>query len=94
MLDARRVVQFVRLNAAKWKLDPDRIALAGASQASLPALYVACSARKLTRMQPIPWNEFRRRYLGVAVLRGQPSIDRSGCRNGCPECNGASHRWE
>ena len=45
-LDARRAVQFVRLHAAEWNLDPQRIAVAGGSQGTLPALYVGCSGEK------------------------------------------------
>jgi acetyl esterase/lipase len=36
LLDARRAVQFVRLHAAEWNLDPNRIAVGGGSQAGLP----------------------------------------------------------
>jgi len=75
LLDARRVVQFVRLNAAQWKLDPDRIALSGASQAALPALYVACAGEKADPNASDPVEKVSTKVLGVAVLRGQPSID-------------------
>ncbi len=40
LLDARRVVQVVRLHAAEWTLDPSRIGVGGGSQGALPALYV------------------------------------------------------
>jgi hypothetical protein len=43
MNDACRAVQFVRLNAAKWNLDPKKIAVGGGSQGALPALYVGCA---------------------------------------------------
>ena len=43
LLDARRAVQFVRLHAAEWNLDPDRNAVGGGSQGALPALYVGCT---------------------------------------------------
>ena len=43
LLDARRAVQFVRLHAAEWNLDPNRIAVGGGSQGALPALYVGCA---------------------------------------------------
>jgi endoglucanase len=46
LLDARRAVQFVRLHAAQWNLDPERIAVGGSSQGNLPALYVACEGEK------------------------------------------------
>ena len=44
--DACRAVQFIRLNAARWKLDPKRIAVGGGSQGALPALYVACAGER------------------------------------------------
>jgi len=75
MQDAVRVVQFVRLNAARWKLDPNRIALEGASQAGLPALYVACSADKANPNATDPVERTSTKVLGVALLRVQPSID-------------------
>jgi hypothetical protein len=75
MLDARRVVQFVRLHAARWKLDPNRIALSGASQSALPALYVACAGEKANPNASDPVERVSTKVLGVAVLGGQPSID-------------------
>ena len=46
LLDARRAVQFVRLHAPEWNIDPQRIAVAGGSQAAIPALYVACEGEQ------------------------------------------------
>jgi hypothetical protein len=46
MLDACRAVQFVRVNAEKWNLDPQRIAVGGGSQGALPALYVGCAGER------------------------------------------------
>src|SRR5205807_7407253 len=44
--DACRAVQFVRLNAAQWDLDPHRMAVGGGSQGALPALYIACAGER------------------------------------------------
>ena len=46
LLDACRAVQFVRLHAAEWKIDPSRIAVGGGSQGALPALYVGTAGDK------------------------------------------------
>jgi acetyl esterase/lipase len=59
--DALSAVKFVRENAAKYKLDPKRIALGGGSQGALPALYVGCTAPELVTC--------------IAAYRCQPSID-------------------
>lgn len=59
--DALSAVMFVRENAAKYKLDPKRIALGGGSQGALPALYVGCVAPELVTC--------------IAAYRCQPTID-------------------
>jgi acetyl esterase/lipase len=59
--DALSAVKFVRENAAKWNLDPKRIALGGGSQGALPALYVGCVAPDLVTC--------------IAAYRCQPTID-------------------
>jgi hypothetical protein len=59
--DALSAVKFVRENAAKYKLDPERIALGRGSQGALPALYVGCMAPELVTC--------------IAAYRCQPSID-------------------
>jgi acetyl esterase/lipase len=73
--DACRVVQFVRLNAAKWKLNPDRIAVGGGSQGALPALYVACSADRANPKSTDPVERVSSKVTSVAAYRSQPSID-------------------
>lgn len=75
MDDACRAVQFVRLNAVRWKLDPARIAVGGGSQGALPALYVGCSA---DRANPQASDPVERQSTGVrcvAAYRCQPTID-------------------
>jgi acetyl esterase/lipase len=56
LLDARRAVQFVRLHAAEWNLDPSRIAVGGGSQGALPALYVGCAGEKADPASSDPVN--------------------------------------
>jgi acetyl esterase/lipase len=75
MNDACRAVQFVRLNAAKWNLDPRRIAVGGGSQGSLPALYVGCAPDRADPKFSDPLERVSTKVLCVAAYRSQPTID-------------------
>lgn len=75
MQDACRAVQFIRLNAAKWNLDPQHIAVGGGSQGSLPALYVGCSGEHANPQAADPVERVSTQVAGVAAFRSQPSID-------------------
>lgn len=73
--DACRAVQFVRMNAAKWGIDPERLAVGGSSQGSLPALYVGCSADRANPNSSDPVERVSSKVVCVAAHRSQPSID-------------------
>ena len=73
--DACRAVQFVRLNAARWKLDPKRIAVGGGSQGALPALYVALAGERADPRSQNPVERVSTRVTCAAAYRSQPSID-------------------
>lgn len=73
--DACRAVQFVRLSAPKWNLDPRRIAVGGGSQGALPALYVGCSADRANPQASDPAERLSTNVTCVAAYRSQPSID-------------------
>ncbi len=75
LLDGRRAVQFVRLHAAEWNLDPQRIAVAGGSQGTLPALYVGCSGERADPSSPDPVERVSTKVTCVGAFRSQPSID-------------------
>ena len=75
MNDACRAVQFVRWNAAKWNLDPQRIAAGGSSQGALPALYVGGAADHADPTSDDPVARVSSRVTCVAAHRSQPSID-------------------
>lgn len=75
LLDARRAVQFARLHAAEWKLDPGRIAVGGGSQGALPALFVGCSVDAARPDAADPVDRISTRVVGVAAFRSQPTID-------------------
>jgi len=75
LLDARRAVQFVRLHAAEWNLDPQRIAVAGGSQGTLPALYVGCAGERADPKSADPVERVSSKVACVGAWRSQPSID-------------------
>jgi BD-FAE len=73
--DACRAVQFVRLHAARWDLDPRRIAVGGGSQGALPALYVACAGERADPQSSDPVERVSTGVRCAAAYRSQPSID-------------------
>lgn len=73
--DAVRVVQFVRANAEKWNLNPERIAVGGGSQGALPALYVGNSKDRADPAASDPVARASSRVTCVAAYRCQPTID-------------------
>lgn len=75
LLDARRALQFVRLHAAEWKLDPSRVAVGGSSQGALPALYVACAGEQANPQSNDPVERMSTKVSCAAAHRSQPSID-------------------
>jgi acetyl esterase/lipase len=75
MKDACRAVQFVRLHAAKWKLDPGRIAVGGGSQGGQPALFVACASDRADPKSKNPVARVSTRVTCAAAYRSQPTLD-------------------
>jgi hypothetical protein len=75
MNDALRAVQFIRMNAAKWNLDPQRIAVGGGSQGSLPALFVGCAGERANPKAEDLVERVSTKVVAVAAYRSQPSID-------------------
>jgi acetyl esterase/lipase len=73
--DSCRAVQFVRLNAARWGLDPGRIAVGGGSQGALPALYVACAGERANPRSDDSVERVSTRVRCAAAYRAQPTID-------------------
>ena len=73
--DAVRAVQFVRLNAARWNLDPKRIAVGGGSQGAQPALFVGCSRDHADPASGDPVERESSLVTCVAAYRCQPTID-------------------
>lgn len=75
LLDARRAVQFVRLHAAQWNLDPNRIAVAGGSQAAIPSLYVDCEGERANPQSTDPVERVSTSVVCAGSYRGPGSID-------------------
>ncbi len=75
MNDALRAVQFIRMNAPKWNLDPQRIAVGGGSQGSLPALFAGCAGERANPGAADPVERVSTKVTCVAAYRSQPSID-------------------
>lgn len=73
--DAVRAVQFVRHHAAKWNLDPRRIAVGGGSQGAQPALFVGCSRDQANAASDDPVERESSLVTCVAAYRCQPTID-------------------
>jgi hypothetical protein len=73
--DACRAVQFLRLNAAQWNLDPQKIAVGGGSQGALSALYVGCVVDRADPQASDPVERTSTKVTCVAAFRSQPSID-------------------
>jgi acetyl esterase/lipase len=73
--DACRAVQFVRLRAVRWNLDPHRIAVGGGSQGALPALYVACAGERADPQSSDMVERVSTRVTCAVAYRSQPSID-------------------
>ena len=85
LLDARRAVQFVRLHAAEWNIDPQRIAVGGGSQGSLPALYVGCARWMPPILIPaIRWIASRRKLSASPLIEASPASIRSAVREWVP----------
>jgi len=75
MEDAVRSVQYVRLNASRWKLDPARVVVGGGSQGAQPALYVGASPDQADARSADPVARTSSRVSGVAAYRSQPTFD-------------------
>lgn len=75
MNDAVRAVQFIRLNAARWHLDPQRLVVGGGSQGAQPALFVGVSPDHADARSTDPVARTSSRVAGVAAYRSQPTFD-------------------
>jgi hypothetical protein len=95
LLDARRAVQFARLHAAEWNLDPRRFAVGGSSQASLPALFVACGGEKADpkAADPVERESTKVVCAGCGIPGAALSIDPKHAQEWVPEVQWGFKVW-
>lgn len=73
--DTRRALQFVRLHAADYRLDPDKIVTNGSSAGALSSLYLACEGEQANPNSPDPVERVSTRILAAAAGAAQTSVD-------------------
>jgi acetyl esterase/lipase len=74
-LDAARALQFLRANAAKWNLDPKRVASTGGSAGAAISMWLAFHDDLADSKSDDPVARQSTRLSSLAVNDGQPSID-------------------
>ncbi|WP_395737617.1 alpha/beta hydrolase fold domain-containing protein [Prosthecobacter sp.] len=75
MLDAARVVQFVRSKAAEWHIDPQRIALTGDSAGAVNAMWIAYREDMAKADASDPVERFSTRVTCVVPVIGPTTLD-------------------
>jgi arylformamidase len=73
--DAARALQFVRFKAKKWKINKNRIILAGNSAGACTAMWIACHDDLAKPDSVDPVERESTRISGVVAAGGQTSID-------------------
>jgi acetyl esterase/lipase len=73
--DNRRALQFIRLHAADYHLDPEKIVVGGGSAGALSALYLGCEGEQANPNAADPVERMSTRVIGVAIGSAQTSID-------------------
>ena len=63
----------MRLHAAGWNIDPDKIAVGGGSQGALPALYVGCAGEKADPASSDPVERVSTKVTCIGAWRSQSS---------------------
>lgn len=95
LLDARRAVQYARVHAAEWNLDARRFAVGGSSQASLPALFVACGGEKANASAADPVERASTKVVcaGCGIPGASLSIDPKRAQEWVPEVQWGFKVW-
>ncbi len=75
LVDGVRVVQFVRLQAKRWNLDPERIVLSGGSAGAMMSLWIALHDDFATSESEDPLARQSSRVLGVVGYSGPTTLD-------------------
>jgi acetyl esterase/lipase len=84
--DNRRALQFVRLHAADWNLDPAHIVAAGGSAGSVSALYLGCEGEQANPQSPDPVQRVSTKVSGVCAENAQGSLDPQRIHEWLPGC--------
>src|SRR5439155_25441261 len=75
MLDAARVVQFVRSKAEEWHIDPDRIALTGSSAGAVISMWIAYHDDMDRADATDPVERFSTRVTCIIPISGPTTLD-------------------
>ncbi len=73
--DAARAVQFLRANAARWNLDPERIGVMGNSAGGCSALWIALHDDLADPQSADPVSRFSTRVSAAAAVSAQTTIE-------------------
>jgi arylformamidase len=73
--DAARAIQFIRTKAAEWRIDTKRICLTGSSAGACTSMWLLCHDDLADPRADDPVLRESTRVAGIAVNRGQSSID-------------------
>jgi len=84
--DNRRALQFVRLHAAEWNLDPGKIVVAGGSAGAVSALYLGCEGEQANPQSADPVERVSTKVLGVFTEGAQASLDPQRIHEWVPGC--------
>jgi acetyl esterase/lipase len=82
--DNRRALQYVRLHASEWNLDPDKIVVAGASAGACSALYLGCEGEQANPQSADPVERVSTKVLGVGAENSQSTLDPQRMREWVP----------
>ncbi|HEY3900907.1 MAG TPA: alpha/beta hydrolase [Chthoniobacter sp.] len=82
--DTRRALQYVRLHAPDWKLDPDKIVVAGGSAGALSSLYLGCEGERADPKSADPVERVSTKVLGVGAGIAQTTLDPQRMREWVP----------
>jgi acetyl esterase/lipase len=75
MADHRRSLQYIRLHAADWGLDPTKIVVGGVSAGACSALYLGAEGEQANPQSTDPVEQVSTLVLGVVADRAQTTID-------------------
>ena len=73
--DNRRALQYLRLHAADWNLDPARIIVAGGSAGACSALYLGCAGDLADPNSADPVERVSTKVAGVIANAAQTTLD-------------------